>query len=84
MLRIFHSEQECTSTRGQRSKLPKDVYCLLREKRRLVIQDGILYRTRHNDVEELFVTKPFADFSLDISAVIEHSIWCDSDSIGLA
>ena len=52
MLRIFHSEQECTSTRGQRSKLPKDVYCLLREKRRLVIQDGILYRTRHNDGEE--------------------------------
>ena len=52
VLRILHSEQECTSTRGQRSQLPKDVYCLLREKRRLVIQDGILYRTRHNDGEE--------------------------------
>ena len=52
VLRILHSEQECTSTRGQRSQLPKDVYCLLREKRRLVIQDGIMYRTRHNDGEE--------------------------------
>ena len=39
LLRILHSEQECTSTRGQRSQLPKDVYCLLREKRRLVMQD---------------------------------------------
>ena len=52
VLRILHSEQECTSTCGQRSQFPKDVYCLLREKRRLVIQDGIPYRTRHTDGKE--------------------------------
>ena len=35
---------------------------------------------------KLFVAKPFADWTikLDISAVIEHSTWCDSDSICLA
>lgn len=37
---------------GKRSQLPADVLCLLREKSRLVILDGILYRSRQSDEEK--------------------------------